>query len=99
MLSNYAVKLCWIAPSKFKQINRSIHQKFYENHVIFLKKINYIDKMNERMWKIEGINAEAKNLHTMVLAKYRSLKKVQIQAYFVAMVQNIKRIVHLCDKN
>jgi hypothetical protein len=33
--------------------------------------------LRERMWKIEGINAEAKHQHGLKRAKYRGLTKVQ----------------------
>ena len=50
-------------------------------------------KMSERMWKIEGLFAEAKDNHGLARAKYRGRAKVQIQAYLTAMVQNLKRLV------
>ncbi len=61
-------------------------------------------KMSERMWKIEGLFAEAKDNHGLARAKYRGRAKVQIQAYLTAMVQNLKRLVFLfllllrCDR-
>lgn len=50
-------------------------------------------KLRERMWKIEGLFAEAKGNHCLDRAKYRGREKVQIQAYLIAMVQNLKRLV------
>ena len=50
-------------------------------------------KLHERMWKIEGINAEAKNLHSLKRAKYRGLTNMQIQAYMIGVVLNLKRLV------
>jgi len=50
-------------------------------------------KLRERMWKIEGLFAEAKSWHGMGRAKYRRRSKVQIQIYMTATVQNIKRMI------
>jgi len=50
-------------------------------------------KLNERMWKIEGVFGEAKNNHNLRKAKYRGLEKIQIQAYMTATVQNLKRVL------
>lgn len=47
----------------------------------------------ERFWKVEGINAEAKNQHCLKRAKYRGRSKVQIQAYMTAITQNMKRLI------
>lgn len=52
-----------------------------------------MSKLKERMWKIEGIFAEAKQLHGLSKARYRGIEKVQIQAYMVASVQNVKRLI------
>jgi transposase len=89
--------------AKFKKakavryIYRNVHQSLYEEITHDMKQPKFITKMHERMWKIEGIFAEAKAQHGMNRAKYRSLPKVQIQAYFTAIVQNIKRfIAYLC---
>lgn len=51
-------------------------------------------KLNERMWKIEGIFAEAKNNHNLKKARYRGQNKVQMQAYMTAAVQNLKRVMN-----
>ena len=47
----------------------------------------------ERQWKMEGIFAEAKDNHGLARARYRGRAKVQIQAYMIAVVQNIKRMM------
>ena len=59
-----------------------------------MKTPEFIERMKERMWKVEGINAEAKNLHALKRVKYRGLPKVQIQAYMTGAVQNLKRLLH-----
>jgi hypothetical protein len=51
------------------------------------------EKLSERMWKMEGLFAEAKQNHGLSRARYRGRSKVQIQAYLTAMVQNLKRLV------
>ena len=50
-------------------------------------------KLSERMWKIEGLFAEAKQNHGLSRARYRGRSKVQIQAYLSATAQNLKRLV------
>ena len=50
-------------------------------------------KLSERMWKIEGLFAEAKQNHGLSRARYRGRAKVQIQAYMSATAQNLKRLV------
>jgi transposase len=51
------------------------------------------DRVSERMWKSEGLFAEAKVNHCLARAKYRGRPKVQIQAYLSAIVQNLKRLL------
>ncbi len=51
------------------------------------------NKVAERMWKSEGLFAEAKQYHGLSRAKYRGRSKVQIQAYLSAIVQNLKRLL------
>src|SRR5580700_3797299 len=50
-------------------------------------------RRSERMWKMEGLFAEAKQNHGLSRARYRGRSKVQIQAYLSAIVQNLKRLV------
>ncbi len=47
------------------------------------------------MWKIEGLFAEVKQNHNLSRAKYRGKPKMQIQAYWSAIAQNLKRLVAL----
>jgi len=49
-------------------------------------------KLRERQWKIEGLFGEAKQNHGLRRARYRGRQKVQIQAYLIATVQNLKRL-------
>lgn len=48
--------------------------------------------MRQRMWKMEGIFAEAKSHHGLRKARYRGRAKVQIQIYMISIVQNLKRL-------
>ncbi|ACP21087.1 transposase [Candidatus Amoebophilus asiaticus 5a2] len=76
-----------------KYLIRSIHQELFDKTFEAMQESALIGKLKERMWKIEGIFAEAKQLHGLGKARYRRLERVQIQAYMVAVVQNIKRII------
>lgn len=49
-------------------------------------------KLWQRMWKMEGIFAEAKNNHGLRRARYRGRWKVQAQVYVISTVQNLKRL-------
>ena len=77
-----------------RHIYRSHNQSFFEIEQQRMKTPEFIERMKERMWKVEGINAEAKNLHALKRVKYRGLPKVQIQAYMTGAVQNLKRLLH-----
>ena len=50
------------------------------------------EKLWQRMWKMEGIFAEAKSHHGMRRARYRGRAKMQMQVYMTATVQNLKRL-------
>ena len=60
-----------------------------------MKEPEFGQKLSVRMWKIEGLFAEAKQNHNLARAKYRGRPKVQIQAYLSAIAQNLKRLVAL----
>ena len=55
-------------------------------------------KLVERMWKMEGIFAEAKAHHGMRRARYRGRAKVQIQVYMTSTLQNLKRLASVALK-
>ena len=78
---------------EWRYIARSTTQDFFEEQLMYMKEPFFQSAMKERMWKIEGINAEAKILHALKRAKYRGISKVQIQAYMTGAVQNLKRLV------
>ena len=77
-----------------RTITRHIHQELFNKENNRNKTDIFAEKLSERMWKVEGIFAEAKGMHNLSRARYRGLSKMQIQAYLVAMVQNLKRIVN-----
>ena len=76
-------------------ILRNVDQELYEEVTAQMNDPTFKQKMSERMWKIEGLFAEAKDNHGLARAKYRGRAKVQIQAYLTATVQNLKRLVFL----
>ena len=77
----------------YRRIRRSYDQDFFEKQINHMKKKDFINAQISRMWQIEGINSEAKNLQGLKRAKYRGLQKVQIQAYMIAAVMNLKRLI------
>jgi hypothetical protein len=77
---------------------RSLDQDLFEQVQSTMEEPHFGAKLAERMWKIEGLFAEAKQNHCLSRAKYRGRSKVQIQAYLCAMAQNLKRLLFpLCQ--
>ena len=74
---------------------RSLDQDLFEQVQAKMEEPEFGKKLSERMWKMEGLFAEAKQNHCLSRAKYRGRSKVQIQAYLSAMVQNLKRLLFL----
>ena len=72
---------------------RNLDQDLFEEVQAKMRDPTFRRKRTERMWKSEGLFAEAKQNHCLSRAKYRGRSKVQIQAYFSAMVQNLKRLL------
>jgi hypothetical protein len=85
--------------TEIRHIVLSINQNFFEEHLNNMRKSLFQAALRERMWKIEGIHAEAKHQHSLKKAKYRGISKVQIQAYMTASVQNLKRLIQSCFKD
>jgi Transposase DDE domain len=54
------------------------------------------EKLSERMWKMEGLFAEAKQKHSLSYAKYRGRPKVQNQAYLSAIMQKPRTFGSVC---
>jgi transposase len=74
-------------------VMRSMDQDLFEEVQSKMEEAQFGAKLAERMWKIEGLFAEAKRNHCLSRAKYRGRSKVQIQAYLCAMAQNLKRLL------
>ena len=81
------------SPQRF--VLRNLDQDLFEEVQARMRDPTFGEKMSERMWKIEGLFAEAKQNHCLARAKYRGRAKVQIQAYLSAIAQNLKRLVAL----
>lgn len=78
---------------KIPMITRHIHKELFEKVKFSMESEIFQAKLAERMWKMEGIISESKQRHCLSGAKYRGLKKVQIQAYMVSSVLNMKRLI------
>ena len=74
---------------------RSLDQDLFEEVQAKMEEPEFRKRLSERMWKAEGLFAEAKRNHGLARARYRGRSKVQIQAYLSAMTQNLKRLVFL----
>ena len=74
-------------------MKRNLDQDLFEEVLAQMQEPTFADRASERMWKCEGLFAEAKQNHNLSRAKYRGRGKVQIQAYFSAIVQNLKRLL------
>lgn len=73
-------------------IHRNIHQTLFTSVAARMQTPTFCTKLAERMWKVEGLISEAKQLHGLTKARYRGLSKTQIQVYLIASVLNIKRL-------
>jgi hypothetical protein len=74
---------------------RSLDQDLFEEVQTKMRDPTFKQIRKERMWKSEGLFAEAKQNHNLSRAKYRGRPKVQIQALLSAIAQNVKRLVAL----
>jgi hypothetical protein len=72
---------------------RPVDQDVFDEVQLQMNEPRFRQKISERMWKMEGLWAEAKQNHCLARAKYRGRPKVQIQAYLIAIVQNLKRLL------
>jgi transposase len=79
------------SPQRF--VLRNLDQDLFEEVQARMRDPAFGEKLSERMWKMEGLFAEAKQNHGLSRARYRGRAKVQIQAYLSAIVQNLKRLV------
>jgi hypothetical protein len=74
---------------------RSLDQDLFEEVQAKMRDPTFKQVRSERMWKSEGLFAEAKRNHCLARVKYRGRGKVQIQAYLSAIVQNLMRLIAL----
>ncbi len=65
-------------PSK-RYVRRSLDQDLFEEIQASMEEPEFREKLSERMWKAEGLFAEAKQNHGLARARYRGRPKVQIQ--------------------
>jgi IS5 family transposase len=79
------------SPQRF--VLRNLDQDLFEEVQTRMRDPAFGEKLSERMWKMEGLFAEAKQNHGLSRARYRGRSKVQIPAYLSAIVQNLKRLV------
>ena len=82
-----------------KRLQISLHQELFNQVQHLMTKSIFLKKLGERFWKMEGLMAEAKNRHGLKRAKYRGRSKMQIQAYIVSTVQNMKRLLNTVIKD
>ena len=82
-----------------KRLQISLHQELFNHVQQSMTKSVFLKRLGERFWKMEGLIAEAKNRHGLKRAKYRGRSKMQIQAYVISTVQNIKRLVNTVMKD
>ena len=68
------------SPQRF--VLRNLDQDLFEEVQARMRDPTFRTKRSERMWKMEGLFAEAKQNHGLSRARYRGRSKVQIQAYF-----------------
>src|SRR5271163_4710354 len=81
------------SPQRF--VLRNLDQDLFEEVQARMRDPAFRRKRSERMWKSEGLFAEAKRNHCLARAKYRGRSKVQIQPYLCAIAQNLKRLLFL----
>jgi hypothetical protein len=66
-----------------RYIRRSMDQDLFEEVQARMRDPTFRHQLSERMWKCEGLFAEAKQNHGLARARYRGRGKVQIQAYLL----------------
>jgi transposase len=78
--------------SRGKRFAVPLHHQIFSEVMDQQKDPDFKTKLWQRMWKMEGIFAEAKSHHGMRRARYRGRSKMQIQVYMTSTVQNLKRL-------
>jgi len=77
-----------------KRFALPLHRKLFAEVLDKQANPEFKKKLWQRMWKMEGIFAEAKSHHGMRRARYRGRAKMQMQVYAVSIVQNLKRLAN-----
>ncbi len=80
--------------TKEKTYSISIKSEEHQIQMAYLETEEYLQRKGVRS-RIEHKNAELKNAHGMIRAKYRGQFGMQIQAYLTAFVVNVKRMIKL----
>jgi len=86
-------------PENYQNRARFVYRNPYQDEIDKIKRRQetayFKDRLKRRQWKLEGLFGEAKENHCLRRARYRGIKKVQIQFYMIAIVQNFKRLLSL----
>lgn len=92
---------CLILPAQKTRNAKHIEVHIYQEAIDWAAKMEATEEFKkirgERQWKVEGLFGEAKVHHGLSRARYRGRAKMQIQAFMVATVQNLKRLVEATD--
>ena len=75
-----------------KVLRVPIHHAIFSSVLEKQKRPEFKEQLRDRMWKVEGIFAEAKSHHGLRRARYRGRAKMQMQVYAISTVQNLKRL-------
>jgi hypothetical protein len=92
------MKLIRSAGSRLQHLRvvfRSLDEDLFEEVQARMEEPEFGKRLSERMWKAEGLFAERKRNYGLARARYRGRSKMQIQAYLIAMAQNLKHRVLL----
>jgi transposase len=80
--------------SRGKRVRVCLYQDIYDHVLSQEKTTEFVAKLRERMWRMEGLFAEGKSRHGLRHARYRGRWKVQTQVYLISTVQNLKRLAN-----
>ena len=84
-------------PENHRNRARFVYRSPHQNEIDKIRKRQetayFKSKLKERQWEIEGLFGEAKENHCLRRARFRGIKKVQIQFYMIAIAQNFKRLI------
>jgi hypothetical protein len=99
VIKNGACKTCPLRAScmgdsklKSRRVSRSHYQDEFDALHRRSSTKHFRSKRKERSARIEGVFGEGKENHCLDRAIYRGRAKMQIQAYMIAIVHNLKRL-------